>query len=1196
MKFKKIGKIATLAVTFGVAGAVGFGSVAPFNNSLVYAATSYSAVSSVGDQISLTNVKRQYSTEDIKTDEATNKGYILLATPTVLGSSTISVSATNSSGKTVTVTEGADGWRLYLSNDKGVYYVNYKATNASGVVTASQNMTVAVDSIAPSFVWESNTKQIIPSKINQGKSFNIPFPSLTDDEGEYLKYDDGSGVDKDLTADFIASLKDETKFNSIGLKISLKNANNANVTSDCLSYDATTGLYKLTLPNDAKVGKWTLTYVYSASNSYTITKTFQFQVVSTTYFNPEENVALKFSGFKDSKSIPTSMELNVASEFPYANIVNTKDGNASIDVYQVLKLTCKYGDGATQQTTTYTTEQNPEMFDGFKFTPTVAGDYTVEYIVYDAYGNQLSHMFDTIMGVKKGTTGTKVYVVEEYTENLDAVKALKSDDLEDAFYGDSPVLVKADYMVPTKVKTGTIVTLPAIYAIDLTDGFDSLTFSRVITNKTTGSTVTYNLSQSSEERKVAPNKTINYEFSTAGEYSIRYQVKDSASGTSTVYYDTFTVMVEDDFEDTTNPTADFVGLSKTIIAGNSFTFSLDVNDLKSGSTTEYDDTNLKQIVTYSIGTAVENKTIYPNEDGVYTIEVPEGTANDTEVTILLTVTDDAGNVGTKTGTVIVKNYSTDTTAPIVATDFDFEVDDENSCWHGSSLDGTTLTLVTKQKGDYVTLPRITFSDADSNNLVVSAFVENVPTGNLTKTFSGMSGSLNAVTMGGADSEKFQLPYAGKYRVTYVATDANNNVRLYSFEFEAISNTPASIYGVGNISSNVEYGDEIDVVSGITIYDNDTIQTGYSTKFLNASEYANIENTLTLAANNTLLVYIDGAYTPKQADENKIVAGNGSITIYYWAKNSAGLWSSAPQVQTISATDSTAPTFYVDESKMETVHDYDKTANASSSLVNYVFIADMESLNDSGIGVDLSSKQIVAKYSDTSTELKIGKIEDIDVALFDGENDAEKEANKQWYVDNYMGYVVATKNGTINITYSLSDKNGNAAQTKTVAIACGDITPPTISISDVPFATNYKINDTLTIDLTKTSVSDDSDEEDSSVDYNDVTVVVTCDGTTVSKHSSSTDTNLVYSISKAGNYVVTFTVTDKAGNQTSTTKEFTVNANTVAPTVSTTVWGTILIILALLVLGGVIYFFVKPSKSKGAKKKEEKKEPEKKIEV
>lgn len=1183
MKFKKIGKIATLAVTVGVAGAVGFGAAIPQNAS-VYA-DSYTSVASAGQKLQLKQLKTQFKASDIQTDDQ-NKQYVVLTTPLV-SEGDLNVTAKNSAGKDVTVTKVSDEWRLYLSNDKGDYSVTYSVVSG-GYTTESKNVTVSIEAKTPGFVFEDNAAQIIPSKINPGRTFAVPYPSIIDKdvEGDEIVYmvANVAGQDIELTSKNIAAIKNKANFDTIGLTLKLKNSNNVDVSASCLSYDATTGLFNVNLPNDAITGKWTLTYTYSGANTFAEKKVYQFQVLASQYFNPSD-INLKISGFKDSKSIPSSMELNVEAQFPYLNIINKED-SSTVETYQILSLTCSPKDGSAAQS--WNSRDNPELFKNFKFKPTIAGDYSVSYTVYDAYGNTLSHTYSTIGDVKKGTTNTTVYLVKEYS--VDDVEDLTYDDMDDAFYGDAPVLEKADFMIPTKVKTDADngVTLPAIFAVDLTDNYSTLKFYRRVTAPN-GTSVTYSIYESEASgRKVDPQDTISYKFATAGTYTIRYYVIDSAG--SSVYYENQSVIVEDDYEDVGTPSVEFTGCPSSIIAGNTFTFEVDAHDYKDAEKTIIEDASLELIVEYKIGSA-DFKKIYPNSEGKYEIEVPADTAAAEVVTIRATAKDDFDQSDVEEKEVIVKSYAGDVTPPTITSDFNFDIEASDPCWSGT-VSGGVLTLDSKQKGDFVTLPSITFNDADSDNLSVTAYVEHIGSGNIIKTYSGMSGSAHDVTLGGLDSESFQLAQAGDYRVNYVATDANNNILLYSFQFNVVSNTPPTIYGVGSISTEAEYGDVIDIVSGITVYDNDTAQTGYATKFLSAAEYADIDTTLAAAAPETLLVYVEGAYTPKQADENKIIAGSGTITLHYWAKNAVGTVSANEQVQTIAAKDTKAPTFYVDETKMDATHDF---VSGAADLTNYVFIADMEALKDTGVGVDLSSKSITAKYSDTSSEITVKTdILSLDLNLFDGETTEEKEANRQWYADNYYGYVVATKNGTISITYSLSDKAGNAAALKTIDIACGDITAPSISINDVPFETSYSIGGTLSIDRTKIVVSDDKSAE---LTYNDVTIKVTCDGATVEKtNSSSSDPTYTYSLSKAGSYVITFTVSDEAGNQASTTKEFTISATPESPAVSTTVWGTILIIAALLVLGGVIYFFVKPAKGKGSKRKAEKKEPEDKIEV
>ena len=71
-------------------------------------------------------------------------------------------------------------------------------------------------------------------------------------------------------------------------------------------------------------------------------------------------------------------------------------------------------------------------------------------------------------------------------------------------------------------------------------------------------------------------------------------------------------------------------------------------------------------------------------------------------------------------------------------------------------------------------------------------------------------------------------------------------------------------------------------------------------------------------------------------------------------------------------------------------------------------------------------------------------------------------------------------------------------------------------------------------------------------------------------------------------MITFDVKDDAGNEATTiTKTFTISSESVTPTNSSTIWGTILIVVSLVVLGLVVFFFVKPSKTKSNKSKKTK---------
>ena len=127
-----------------------------------------------------------------------------------------------------------------------------------------------------------------------------------------------------------------------------------------------------------------------------------------------------------------------------------------------------------------------------------------------------------------------------------------------------------------------------------------------------------------------------------------------------------------------------------------------------------------------------------------------------------------------------------------------------------------------------------------------------------------------------------------------------------------------------------------------------------------------------------------------------------------------------------------------------------------------------------------------------------------------------------------------------------------------------------------FCILQEINGTLTIDLSKVTIGNDTD-----INTDDIEISITRDGTAIEYSRSETNDNIIeITLDTAGTYVVTFDVTDTAGNDaTQVVRTFTVAAEPGSSTTTTTIWGTVLIIVALIVLGVVVFFFVKPSKTK-----------------
>ena len=173
----------------------------------------------------------------------------------------------------------------------------------------------------------------------------------------------------------------------------------------------------------------------------------------------------------------------------------------------------------------------------------------------------------------------------------------------------------------------------------------------------------------------------------------------------------------------------------------------------------------------------------------------------------------------------------------------------------------------------------------------------------------------------------------------------------------------------------------------------------------------------------------------------------------------------------------------------------------------------------------------------------------------------------------------TRNGTITINYTVYDNNGNSS-TKEVVIKAGDVTDPRITVVNIDeedyIKKTYSLSDfkdnLFKVDLTKLSFSDDSTDDSSRLT---VSYSFSNDETTDEDIEAEyqTDEEIAYEITETGTYTFTVTVTDESGNFTPREFTFEVTDEEVDPTLTYQIIGTVLIVISVLVLAGVIIYFV-----------------------
>ncbi len=163
-------------------------------------------------------------------------------------------------------------------------------------------------------------------------------------------------------------------------------------------------------------------------------------------------------------------------------------------------------------------------------------------------------------------------------------------------------------------------------------------------------------------------------------------------------------------------------------------------------------------------------------------------------------------------------------------------------------------------------------------------------------------------------------------------------------------------------------------------------------------------------------------------------------------------------------------------------------------------------------------------------------------------------------------------GTYKITYTVYDNNNNYS-TKEYSIAVGDNVAPTLTFDDNFVKDSYQLKDLengLKIEFSKIHSLDNK------TDVEEMTPVVTLKNTATGEKITEVEElegANVYSITEVGTYTLTIEVEDAVGNKTTKTFSIEVSANSTDTVATYQTVGTILIVVSVLVLAGVIIYFI-----------------------
>ena len=1139
---KLIGRMTLMTVVFMIAMSFGFMSPMMFGDSLkgathngttglVIELTDYNKTYRVGEDGSAT----EFTGSPVEGGEETTANGYKLPTPAVKNTSggdagaTLDVEVRNAAGQKQTVYKATSGNLFYLlesDTTSGVYTITYIATSSdSSATTATRNVTLNIVADAVSFDFDENSPQVIPTIAYAGETIVFPNPTIVDEDGEAI-----------ADANFAMTI---TK------------GDNTTVSPEVNGEGFRT--YTIT---DEDYGDFVVTYTATV-NGNNLSQSFTFRVQKN-----KQDVTLEYSGW--SQSLETfPLEVGVQATLPTPTVVNADANDAEVtDVYTEITI---YRQDASAQSG-WVEVYNDTDYEGF--TPSQEGTYRIDYVTRDFHGNSVEYTI-TRADVSLTSSSISAKVVDDYettnTEELDI------DEMENV-----------DYRIPSVVymdnaQTGVTVEFPAIYAEGGWGDYSNLILTRTIWNSGSSSQIATleNEDKQEGEGKYMPNETASYTFTSAGTYEVRYRAQyadeDGKAITGTIFtLDSYTIEVrEGSAPETTNLILSTPSVTTAVMKNDAETITFNAPVV-----TDDDDENIEVHVQYTFASdpkAADGVTWYDatlNDDGTYSIDVVNPNGSDTawdaatKMTVRFTAYSDLyyktqGENFKKSEDKVVQliDYSEDTTAP--------------------SLTGFSGQISYDDVAQTVSVPTVSFTNTGSaeneTNISLVLYVLDSE-GAVMDTYNARTGKTATI-----NGFTYTPVKEGDYTFLYVATDQNNNVSTFSMTCNVDFTLGYSVT-VDPITS-AEYGDIIDLPSYIHVTDDGrTINIQDANIILEPNTIANQEELNEFISTEitedvtgaggyagTLIIQIQGAYEEVPGLAGRIKCLEGDISIKAWAVNTENYCdytNNSSTTITFNSTDSTAPSFRIEgESDGNTVigrYDFDSTNSENNPTITVPWF-DASSIVENGSGVDLSTMKIELTYPNASTPFKTFTSADLDT-----------EAGLTFTPD---------REGKITVVYSISDYQGNT-NSRTFTIEVGDVIAPEIVVADdaITAPTKAGSDSQFIIDLSKIDII----EDDSTLNFvDDVEVTITLNGEEFTDWAySDDDSRIEFTASTSGTYAISFSVTDDAGNVSRTvTKTIPISADSPNYMNTTTIWGTVLIVVSLVILGLVIFFFVKPSKSK-----------------
>lgn len=1044
----------------------------------------------------------------------------------------------------------------FVASEEGYYDIKF-VDPATDTVVSSDTMRIFVKAGSAVISLPTNSPEVIPAIVPAGISVRIPLPTVKVDGKEVT----GTDLTSHLTV----------KVNG-GEALTL----------------GTDNVYTFATTED--VDK-TYEIEYAFDNGKATTKLTQRFQGRKNYVAKDE-VKLKFD-YKGTR--PTTAALGEEVTLPQVDVTNSakKGSNEVTSAYIEIKV-------KNEETGTEYTVKD------YKFTPVEKGKYSVTYTAkIKLFGDEVSsdsHMWFiekvedktapmpmAVDDYKLDENGVVTNIGGNYTYTVDGENVTRTyNGGQTLSYGENDSKYTKDrtankavetvkYRIPSVVVKGTKVALPAIYATDTYEGVSGITLSRYITGKGYITVLKNEKDQVAEAYEKA-----YYTFDQAGDYVVYYKAEDTYSAKTLEYK----IKVVDSLEDIEIADPIITQTIDTAVISKNATIKFDVptardnNDdrldvrtyIIAGNETSYVDSTTGKInenlIELSKDLITDGKYSFKLEDIKADFASAVETAGGFSI-VTIAINDFANEDSAtykpaqKVTNIEVKNTSDNNSATITnANDYITRLLTLNDKT-GVTIDengnktGESVSPFDQDNKAVVKLPNLTFVDAQKY-MEVAVSVYDPTTGKKVDfitdtekgyalprtTMTGTAGNYTYDVTGGA----FRLSSAGYYVIEYKATDASGNVTVQTFALKTNDKTAPVVVVANSSAYTKEYQvGELFEVPKPTLQKNGKDITGGSTSWFiidksEGGDYIEISNVgyvFTKAGTYTV------AYAGVDASGN--VAIGGELSSY-----------------TVTVKDSSSPVI--------------KFANVSSDITTLAWNPN-------------SDNQMELKFSKASAidnaneDAEMYRGEEVEVSISITDPDGKKVTNIDYTdADNDGNYTfTATRQGVYTITYSASDETGNNTTIKKY-LYVGDCNAPELTWKnkDANLITTANTGDTFELITTGDNAFFTIFDENAE----DMTTTISLIGPDNKEVTNiNSGTGYKWKFDQTGDYTLKIVLKDKAGNSTQDKYKYTITVTDKTPSTKSIspVVGTVLIVCSVLILAGVIVYFVIASKKSNSKR-------------